>query len=117
MLLDEYLPFEEEFAVDGTRWVLGKAAVIKYKKGELDDDAYEKGLSGGKTNNSGLKLTYNARNGTFKGSFTAFSEDGRGKTPKLKKTRISVTGVVVDGYGYGQATIRNGGTYPVTIGQ
>ena len=82
---------------------------------QIDEDAYEKGLNGGKTNNSGLKLTYNVRSGTFKGTFTVYSEDGQGKTPKLKKTRATVSGVVVDGYGYGQVTIRNGGTYPVSI--
>ena len=115
MPLEEYLPYEEEFAINGNRWVFDKAAVIKYKNGEIDEDAYEKGLNGGKTNNSGLKLTYNVRSGTFKGTFTVYSEDGQGKTPKLKKTRATVSGVVVDGYGYGQVTIRNGGTYPVSI--
>ena len=114
-LLDEYLPTEEVFAADGKRWVFDKAAVIKYKKGVFDDDAYEKGLSSGKTNNSGLKLTYNARGGTFKGNFTVYSEDSSGSATKLKKTRVTVTGVVVDGYGYGQAVIRNGGTFPVAI--
>ena len=101
--------------VNGNRWVFDKAATIKYKKGEFDDDAYEKGLNEGKTNNSGLKLTYNARSGTFKGNFTVYSEDGAGKMPKLKKMRVTVTGVVVDGYGYGQVTVRNVGVYPVSI--
>ena len=115
MLLDEYLPLSEAFAINGTRWVFEKAAVIKYKNGDFDEEAYEKGLNNGKTNNSGLKLTYNQRSGIFKGGFTIYSEDNGGKVPKLKKTRVTVTGIMLDGYGYGQAIIRNGGKFPVTI--
>ena len=111
-LYDEFLPDGEEFKIQNSKWVFAKAATVKYKKGELDWNAYDAGLSKGKTNNAGLRLSYNAKQGTFKGTFKAYSDlDG-----KLKKTTISVTGIVLDGYGYGIAVEKKTGVkVPVYI--
>ena len=61
-------------------------------------------------NPSGLKLTYKAKDGTFKGSFKAYADVGG----KPKATTVRVTGVLVEGVGYGMATVQ-GGSAPVTI--
>ena len=57
-------------------------------------------------------LNYKAKDGSFKGSFKAYSADGG----KLKATKVDVTGVMVDGVGYGTATVKKVGAQPVTIG-
>ena len=62
-------------------------------------------------NPSGLKFTYKAKDGTFKGSFYAYTIMGG----RLKKTKVDVTGVLVDGFGLGMATIRNVGCWPVSV--
>lgn len=70
----------------------------------------------GAENRIGLVLNYNPRQGTFKGSFKVYAtrEDGR---KGFKSYRVNVTGLVVDGKGYGRATCRNpaGGPWAVTV--
>jgi hypothetical protein len=70
------------------------------------------GKKGGEiANASGLKLKYNAKDGSFTGSFTVYAlEKG-----KLKKHKASVSGVLVDGVGYGAATIKKLGSWTIAI--
>ena len=89
----------------GAKWVLPKAGKVQLAKDGLVDVA--KLLE----NPSALKLTYTAKTGSFKGSFKAYS-DVRGKP---KGVTVNVTGVLVDGIGYGAATIKKIGSVPVTI--
>ena len=63
------------------------------------------------TNPSGLKLTYSAKDGSFKGSFKAYSVVGG----KLKATTVNVSGVMIGGKGYGTASVKKLGSLPVTI--
>ena len=58
-----------------------------------------------KPNVSALKLSYTAKTGQFKGSFKLYATTD-GEKPKLKKFTVNVTGFVVDGVGYGQATCK-----------
>lgn len=97
------------------KWILGKAASVKYKKITVKDPVtkektvyYElQGLDDPKKpNRSGLKLTYTAKTGTFKGSFNLYYNGGTAEKPKLKKTAFTVTGLVVDGKGVGTATVK-----------
>ena len=60
----------------------------------------------GKTNLSGMKLSYTPKKGTFKGSFKVYALQGSGKGTKLKKYTVKVSGVVVDGVGYGLAVCK-----------
>ena len=127
ILLDELLPDGEPFEVSRGKWKFAKAATVKLakpKKGaELSDyydDASGKDLivddSKGKTNLSGLKLTYTAKTGQFKGSFKVYALQGTGKKRKLAKYTVNVIGFVVDGVGYGQATCKKpAGTWAVTV--
>lgn len=114
---DGLLPYEVTFGVSGARWSFAKAATVKWVK-DRETKAY--GLvvddTKGKTNLSGLKLTYVAKKGIFKGSFKAYAlEEKNGKT-KLKKYTVSVIGLVVDGKGVGEASCKRpiGGPWPVT---
>ena len=111
------LPDAEQATVAGGKWKFAKATGVKWakpKKGaatpEIFDEASGKGLivdeTGGKTNRSAMKLTYAPKKGTFKGSFKVYALEGAGKAMKLKKYKVSVSGVVVGDKGYGIATCK-----------
>ena len=102
----------------GTKWSLPKEPSIKYKKIKDDDGNVEYVLTGlddkEKTNVSGLKLTYTAKTGLFKGSYKIYASNeytvDEGKAPKLKKYTVNVSGVMFEeGGGIGIATVKIGG--------
>ena len=101
----------------GGKWQLAKAATVKYVKTDADPAGYELVVNtdGGKTNVSGLKLSYAAKTGSFKGGFSFFANAGTADAPKLKKVKAVVTGVVVDGIGYGMATVKGEEPWPVCV--
>ena len=100
-----YLP--DGLAVTGgVKWTLPKAGKVVYVKGTTTVDEAKAG-----ENPSGLKLTYKAKDGTFKGSFKAYADVGG----KPKATTVKVSGVVVDGIGYGAASVKKVGGVPVEI--
>ena len=90
----------------GAKWTLPKAGKVVYAKGTTTVDEAKAG-----ENPSGLKLTYKAKDGTFKGSFKAYADVGG----KPKGTTVKVTGVLVGGVGYGAATVKGGSGVAVTI--
>ncbi len=90
----------------GAKWTLPKAGSVAYAKGTTTVDEAKTG-----ENPSGLKLTYKAKDGTFKGSFKAYADVGG----KPKATKVDVTGVLVDGVGYGAATVKKVGGVAVTV--
>ena len=117
-VLTELLPDGEQATANNGKWTFAKAASVKWakpKKGaalpEIYDEGSGKGLiidtTKGKTNLSGLKLSYASKDGTFKGKFRVYALEGEGKSTKLKKYSVSVTGIVVKGKGYGLATCKN----------
>ena len=134
-LQEKLLPKEEVFSVSNGKWTFDKAATVKWakpKKGaarpEIYDEGSGKGLivdeAGGKINRSGLKLTYAAKTGQFKGSFKAYALQGGGSPgtarptkTKLVKYTVNVIGFVVDGVGYGEASCKKiaGGPWAVTV--
>ena len=59
-----------------------------------------------------MKLTYTPKTGLFKGSFKVYALEGFAGKKKLKKYSANVTGVVVGGKGYGQATIKKSSAVP-----
>ena len=120
--VEELLPDGEPVIPKGGKWSFAKAATVKWakpKKGaerpEIYDEASGKGLivddAKGKTNLSGLKLTYTPKAGIFKGSFNLYAIQGG----KLKKIAVKVIGVVVDGKGWGSATGPGGVSFAVTV--
>ena len=123
-LQDDLLPDEESFSVSRGKWVFAKAAMVKWAK---DRVTKEYGLvvddTKGKTNRSGLKLTYAAKTGLFKGSFKVYALEGGGSSgmarptkTKLVKYKVNVIGFVVDGVGYGEASCKKpAGTWAVTV--
>ena len=89
----------------GAKWTLPKAGKVQLAKdGTVDQSKLGE-------NPSALKLTYKAKDGTFKGSFKVYA-DANGKP---KATTVNVTGVLVNGIGYGTATVKGGGGAPVTV--
>ena len=91
-------------AQKGTKWTLPKAGKVVYKDGAVDGSKLGE-------NPSALKLTYKAKDGCFKGSFKVYADNGG----KLKATTVNVTGVVINGVGYGTATIKKVGSVPVKV--
>ena len=112
-LQEDLLPVGETFTVANNRWKFAKNATVKVTaNGLYVDDA------SGKTNLSALKLAYTSKTGLFKGSFRVYAlEDASNGKMKLKKYTVKVTGFVVDGKGYGQATCKKpaGGPWAVTV--
>jgi hypothetical protein len=125
--VEELLPDGEPVIPKAGKWSFAKAAGVKWakpKKGaalpEIYDEESGKGLivddAKGKTNLSGLKLSYTPKKGTFKGSFKVYALEGSGKATKLKKYTIKVSGVVVGGVGYGTATSKKPAiSWPLTV--
>ena len=101
--LPENLPFDAA----GGKWKLPKAGKVVFTKDKSDLDVLQFGK-----NPSGLKLSYTAKTGTFKGSFALYREL---KPGTLKKVTVAVNGTVVSGTGYGSAVIKGIGAIPVTI--
>ena len=102
----DYLPNGVPVTVNGAKWTLPKAGKVAYLRGTTDVDA-AKLLE----NPSALKLTYTAKTGAFKGSFKAYAE----VNGKPKATTVNVAGVLIDGVGYGAATVKKVGGVGVTI--
>ena len=90
----------------GAKWTFRKADSVEIAK-KTGEIRTKKDCG----NPSGLKLTYKAKDGTFKGKFTVYAVQGG----KLKKFTANVTGVMVGGIGYGTATIKKIGSANVTI--
>ena len=116
-LLAELLPWEFDFAATAKKWTFAKNASVKWakpKKGAEHTGRYDEAsgkdlvvdTSKGRTNLASLKLTYKPKDGTFSGTFKAYALEGAGKKRKLKSYTVNVSGVVVDGVGYGQATCK-----------
>ena len=113
-VLDSLLPKDAKGTSSSSRWTFARAASVKWAKPKVGvrpvvmDAESGKGLivdtSRDKTNLSGIRLTYTAKSGTFKGSFRVYALEGSGKSTKLKKYTVKVGGVVVNGVGYGSAT-------------
>lgn len=104
-----YLPNGVSVNVDKknkNKWVLPKAGKVVYVRNSTEVDQ-TKLLD----NPSALKLTYTAKSGTFKGSFKAYAE----VKGKPKATTVNVTGILVEGVGYGTAAIKKVGSVPVEV--
>lgn len=107
MVEDDLSPDGTEFAVAGSRWTFPKADRVKFVR---DDESYETTVENG--NPAGIKLSYTAKTGSFKGSFKVYSVTESGRS---KKRTASVAGVVVDGVGYGTALIKKVGAVPIVL--
>ena len=101
----EFLPDGLEVAVRGTKLTMPKAGkVVMDRYGEID---YDKAGD----NPSGLKLTYKAKDGTFSGSFKAYVDNNG----RLKTVTASVSGLIIEGIGYGTATVKKFGSVPFNL--
>lgn len=101
----------EPVSVQGEKWVAAaKPAKLKSKNGEWVLDT---GADGSKSNLSALKISFNKKMSTFKGSFTVYADTG---DKKLKKFKFAFAGVVAEGSGTGEAVCKSQGvTVPVSV--
>lgn len=96
-----------ESIATGAKWSVAKAGRLKLVKDRATGAVNL--VATGTQNFSALKLSYQAKTGAFKGSFTAYVLlDG-----KLKKFTFNITGVAVDGKGVGVAVNKKTG---ITLG-
>lgn len=106
---EEALPTEirpEEITIGSNgKWSFEKAAKVKNVGGEWEIDD-SKG-----TNFSGVKLSYKAATGLYKGTFVVYALEGG----KVKKYKATVNGAEIEGVGYGSAVIKDKGVAPVMI--
>ena len=105
-VLYDFLPWEVVLAT-GSRWTAPAAGNVKYDRGEDTFVDTKDSL-----NPAGLKLTYVTKTGAFKGSFKLYATDASGR---LKKLTANVSGVMVGRQGYGTATVKGLGSWPVAI--
>ena len=103
-VLTDYMPDGMKVTLSGSKWTLPKAGKVVYKNKAVDASKLGE-------NPSGLKLTYKAKDGSFKGSFKVYSDNGG----NLKATTVNVIGVMINGKGYGTATVKGKGSVEVTI--
>ena len=103
-VLTAYMPDGMKVTLSGTKWTLPKAGKVVYKNRAVDASKLGE-------NPSGLKLSYKAKDGSFKGSFKVYSDNGG----KLTATTVTVIGVMINGKGYGTATVKGKGSVEVTI--
>jgi hypothetical protein len=87
------LPDGVEVTQKKGKWTLPKAGKVKYKNGVWD-------VTG--ENPSALKLSYKSKTGAFTGSFNVYGL----VNGKMKKYSVKISGVVVDGIGYGTASLK-----------
>jgi len=104
--LYDFVPWEVTISA-GAKWTLPAAGSVKYdRESEEYVDAKDS------ANPAGLKLTYVSKTGAFKGSFKLYAVDGAGR---LKKLTANVSGVMAGRQGYGTATVKGVGSWPVSI--
>lgn len=84
------------------KWILPKAGKLAFLKGTQELDWSKAG-----ENPCALKLTFKAKDGSFKGSFKLY-ENANGKLKALKAT---VAGIVLNGKGAGTVAIKGLGTF------
>lgn len=105
----EYFPNGLSVEFDGKKFSVAggaRAGKVVLNKEKTAVDAAKAGA-----NPAGLKLSYTAKTGIFKGAFKAYTyTDG-----KPKPMSLAVSGVLIDGVGYGAALIKKVGAVPIEI--
>ena len=96
----------------GKKWTLQAVSTLRYKKNRETGKYELEGLGDAKKPNvSGLRLSYSASTGRFKGNFKLYATNAsvtpEGKPPKLKKVTVNVSGFMVDGVGTGEAASKS----------
>lgn len=108
-VLADFAPYAVPVASNGKKWTVANGA----KAGKIKYDAASGSAWDEKTsrNPAGLALAYSAKTGTFAGSFKVYGV----VNGKLKTYTAKVTGVLVNGRGYGYAIVSKVGGAKVWI--
>lgn len=105
--LTDYLPDGVSVSRSGAKWIVAggaKAGRLTMKGGVLD-------TSKAGANPAWLKLMYSAKDGSFKGSFKAYTVS----SGKLKAITVSVSGVMIGSKGYGAASVKKVGSCSLVL--
>lgn len=117
----------QDFYVSGNRWDFGRSPTLKYVRDFSSQSIFPLyslvGLDDpSQPNLARTKITYSEKTGKFKGSFTVYTDpyvcsaNWRVSVPKLRKTTVGVTGVVLNGEGIGLAIYKKvKATWPVFV--
>ena len=117
-------PENEPVEMSGNKWICRKAGRMKWissncnpNGGCLTCEYCSWGWVIVSANWTGLRLSYNMKTGVFKGSFNLHmkKESDYSSREKGVKKSVKVNGIMVNGIGYGTATLRSFGSWPVTI--
>ncbi|MCQ2389783.1 MAG: zinc-dependent metalloprotease [Kiritimatiellae bacterium] len=113
--LSSLTPDGTAFDVAGAKWTFPKAGKVKYAKNR-ETQEMELQYDPEAENNAGVKLSFAAKTGIFKGTFTIYAlETNNGRT-KLAKYKFTVNGLVVDGVGRGVAVCKKPAmSWPVVV--
>ena len=103
---EDLLPYEVSASASRGKWSFPKAASVKFAKPKGSSEKKLVVNTKAGSNLSGLKLTYTPSKGTFKGSFKIYEIRTSGGKKTLKKHTVKVSGIVVNGAGYGVATLK-----------
>lgn len=104
-LVKSLLPMNQTFG-GGSKWYLPKADTIKF-----DSATLQAFIAKNAGNVSGLRLSFKAADGTISGSFKAYAIQRN----RLKKFKVSLSGVMSGDTGHGFALIRGLPAIPFTI--
>lgn len=88
----------------------GKFAIAKPNKIKLNPHGGAE-IVGATDNDAALKLSYAAKSGVFKGSFSVYTLDGN----RLKKLKATISGGFLNDIGYGSALIKSIGSFPLLL--
>ena len=117
--IDDLLPEETAVIVSkgGSKLTVpGKAPKVKYNKIREDGDVYYEPAweDDDWDNPASLKLTYKPKTGVISGSFKVYATNAEyveeNKAPKVKAYTAKLSGIVIEGYGIGSATVKIGKT-------
>ena len=104
---------DDSLSPDGTlinvqagKWSTARADVVRFVR----DEGFE--ISRDNGNPSGLRLSCTAKTGLFRGKFQVYSVAESGRS---KKRTATVFGIVVNGVGYGCASIKKIGAIPIRV--
>ena len=117
--IDDLLPEDTTVIVSkgGSKLTVpGKAPKVKYNKIREDGEVYYEPAweDDDWDNPASLKLTYKSKTGVISGSFKVYATNAdyidENKAPKVKSYTAKLSGIVIEGYGIGSATVKIGKT-------
>ncbi len=93
----DLLPYSEPILASKGKWAFAKTSL---KTSKVKGGGYKLAYPDNVANPSAMKIKYSPKTGTFKGTFRLYT----GTADNAKSSTVTITGVVVDGAGFGRAS-------------